>query len=109
MPLAGIRSVLLTGPTSGLPGGNFEAFATSTVALRALDLVVFSPHERDDAGAMLRADALVTLPGWEDSPACRIEATFAEALGKPVVSLGYMLTKENTADPRTFVMLASAS
>lgn len=114
--LATIGTVYLSGPMTGYPRWNFDAFEAGAVALRSLGLTVLSPHEKDlDAGfdpnsdgegfdlraalawdveAVAKSDAVVVLPGWEDSPGCAIEVTVAEALGKPVVTLATALRRD---------------
>lgn len=105
--------VYLSGPMTGLPEWNFPAFDDAAKRLRAGGLAVLSPAEKDleggfdpasdgegfdlraalewDVAAVLAADAVVVLPGWEDSAGCVVEVLTAEALGKPVVALDTML------------------
>lgn len=101
--------VYLSGPMTGLPEWNFPAFEAAASALRALGLTVLSPHEKDladgfdpsgdgagfdlraalewDVAAVLDSDAVVLLPGWEDSPGCAVEVLTAKSLGIPVLRL----------------------
>jgi len=85
--------IYLSGPISGLPDLNRPAFAQAASHLRALGWLVVSPHElehrhgrtwvdymREDLAAMMTADALLMLPGWEDSRGARLELTLARDL-----------------------------
>ena len=75
------KRVYLSGPMSGLPEMNFPAFNAAAYQLRAMGLDVVNPAEINPDGAMtweqcMRSDikalcdcnALVMLPGWEQSP-----------------------------------------
>lgn len=105
----GTLVVYLSGPMTGYPKWNFPAFAEGAARLRERGLAVLSPAEKDleagfdpasdgedfdlraalewDVAAVLRADAVVTLPGWEDSPGCLVEVLTAEGMGRPVYTL----------------------
>lgn len=119
MTLAGLLggtatpTIYLSGPMTGLPDFNFPAFEEATAQLRALRIVVLSPHEHDldggfdpasdgndfdlraalewDIEAVLRSDAVVVLPGWEDSPGCAVEVSVAAAMDIPVVPIDKVL------------------
>ncbi len=86
----------LSGPMSGLPGCNYEAFAEAALALRLSGCEnIVSPHEirplvaaptwedhmRADLSALLECDTIVLLPGWQSSRGARLELTVATALG----------------------------
>jgi len=107
--------VYLAGPMRGIAEFNFPAFREAAEALRGLGYEVFNPAERDESigftaegldgnedlaalgfnlrdalGADLdyvshKADAVVTLPGAENSSGARAEVATAKALGLPVV------------------------
>lgn len=92
--LAASSVLYLTGPRLGLPDLNRPAFERAARALRALGFAVLTPSADDteddvmaslsrDADALLGADAVVLLPGWESGPACRVEVALATALLKP--------------------------
>ena len=95
----------LSGPMTGLPGLNYAAFEVSAERLRSQGVQVISPHEitppgaspwsweahmRVDLAALLTADVIVMLPGWETSRGARLEKAVAEALGLVV---DYSLTE----------------
>jgi len=112
--------VYLAGPMRRYPEFNHPAFHQAARLLRAEGYEVFSPAEHDIAmgldvtgttgdpaelagfslrealGAGLawitaRADAVVTLPGWEASLGACAEVAAARALGLPVWELGPVL------------------
>ena len=95
----------ISGPMTGLPDLNYAAFQAAAERLRAQGVQVISPHEitppgagpwswaahmRVDLAALLTADLIVMLPGWETSRGARLEKTVAEALGLVV---DYSLTE----------------
>lgn len=86
----------LSGPMTGLPDLNYPAFEAAAERLRAQGVQVISPHEitppgagpwtwaqhmRVDLAALLTADVIVLLPGWEGSRGAQLEKTVADALG----------------------------
>lgn len=91
----------LSGPMTGLPELNYPAFVEATRYLRYLGHEVYSPAEwesRHNNGVFnlpiafadycyyicREADAVVVLPGWENSPGARAEVALAQAIRKPV-------------------------
>ncbi len=106
--LAGLK-VYLAGPMTGLPRWNFDAFAEAAAWLRARGAVVTSPHEIDladgfdpdsdgadfdlrralerDVEAVLAADVVALLPGWETSPGVMVEVLTAEGASIPYAPL----------------------
>lgn len=115
----GNPTVYLSGPMTGLPDFNFPAFEEATAALRAIGVVVLSPHEHDleggfdpssegedfdlraalewDVAAVIRSDAVVVLPGWQSSPGCTVEVAIAAAMDIPVVELDIVLGRKSAA------------
>ena len=95
----------LSGPMTGLPDNGYPAFQAAAERLRAQGVQVISPHEiippgagpwtwaqhmRVDLAALLTADVIVLLPGWETSRGAQLEKAVAEAIGTPV---DYSLTE----------------
>lgn len=96
--------VYLAGPMTGLPAWNFPAFDRAAAHGRSLGFDVVSPadldrdagfdpdHDADIAGGVLRdvvrrdldailsADAIALLPGWENSKGARAELFVAHWL-----------------------------
>lgn len=126
--------VYLAGPMRGLPEYNFPLFLKAATDLRLAGLEVFNPAEQDldrgfeyegttgfeplpTLGLDLReamaddmayisgvADAVVTLPGWEESPGASAEVALALALGLMVfeydsVMLAYARLVEKATRP----------
>lgn len=113
------RHVYVAGPMTGYPQHNFPAFHAATLDLRERGYDVTSPAELDlqagydpaheataeelaamldrDIDAVMAADAVVVLPGWDASIGVMMEVTLAEALGKPVIPLEQLL--RNPGDP----------
>lgn len=106
-----ISIVYLAGPMRGYPRNNVPAFRDAAKELRARGLEVVSPVELDeeegdnaesealtdaDYNRYLRRDivrlitddaqALVVLPGWEESRGASLETHVARELGMPVFS-----------------------
>ncbi len=96
-----ITTVYLSGPMTGLPGFNYEAFRDAADALRARGYFVLNPADdnggdttttefplslylRKDIHAVLCADAIVVLPGWQGSPGARLEVRVAQAIDIPI-------------------------
>jgi glycosyltransferase involved in cell wall biosynthesis len=92
-----VTTIYLSGPMTGLPDFNYPAFNTEAARLRGMGFSVINPAEapecdswvaymRNDLVHLLKwADALVYLPGWENSKGAGIEIYVAHALGLPVV------------------------
>lgn len=96
----------LAGPMRGIPEYNFPAFFKAAAELRMHGLDVWSPAEHDvnqdgfdpakdtaqpmkhymrrDLPAVLDADIVCVLPGWENSQGARLEVHVAQACGIPV-------------------------
>lgn len=102
--------VYLSGPMTGYPRWNFDAFEDAARRLRGTGLFeVISPHEKDlddgfdpttdgsdfdlraalqwDVDQCLSADGIVLLPGWQDSSGAVIEVIAVEAAGGTVMTL----------------------
>lgn len=85
--------IYVAGPMTGLPDFNFPAFNAAAAQLRALGYDVENPAENPEppCGSWLaymrmaivqvaKCDALVLLPGWEQSKGARVEFQLAVGL-----------------------------
>lgn len=95
-----MKRCYIAGPMSNLPFLNFPAFHAAAAELRAAGFEVVNPAEiNTDPGALwsdcMRADiaqlvtceALVVLPGHENSRGANLEKHIATQLGMPVIPL----------------------
>lgn len=98
----------LAGPMTGLPNHNFDLFEKVADALRAKGLDVLAPHDKNkhlaegereqmgrnhwirlDLRDLLKCDALILLPGWENSAGARRELDIALDLSYEVWVLNH--------------------
>jgi len=98
--MVGINKVYLSGRMTGVENHNFPAFHEATRKLRNMGFTVFNPAETDngdtsqsweyymkiDVQEVAKSDAVVVLPGWEDSRGAREEVKLADLLKIPVFS-----------------------
>lgn len=91
----------VSGPMTGHPNFNYDAFDAAAAQLRELGFRVFNPTEqfagdqelsydeylRHDVKVLQLVTAVVMLPGWEKSAGARFEVALATALGAYCVSL----------------------
>ena len=87
--------IYLAGPMTGLPEFNRPAFFAEAKRLRAQGHKVLNPAEhfggdtslpwqaymREGIAAVLMAECVRVLPGWENSKGARLEVAVAEAIG----------------------------
>ena len=106
--------VYLAGPMRGYPEYNFPAFHAAAKELRERGYKVWSPAERDEAEgfnpktdvahslkyymrfdlpAVLDADAVVVLPGWEKSVGANLEVHVARTCSMPVLTVEEVLAR----------------
>ena len=90
--------VYISGPMSGKPDSNYQAFMAVSRRLREQGLEVICPAEsfggnqdlpktaymRHDFECVLKADALVRLPGWQESEGALAEVEMARLIGIPI-------------------------
>jgi hypothetical protein len=87
--------IYISGPISGKPDGNKPAFEHAAELIRSHGHDPVNPHDvcanigkdalwhdymRKDIKALLDCDAIVMLPGWEDSRGACLEHLIAEEL-----------------------------
>jgi hypothetical protein len=91
---------------TGMPNYNYDAFDDAAQYLRDLGYFVFNPAEtfggdttrerhhymREDIQALLHADAVVLLPGWEGSSGVAVELVVANELQMPIYELHDLFT-----------------
>lgn len=101
-----MNTYYLSGKMSGEPNYNFDLFNEVAADLRKTGAKVINPAENFDGNQdlprvtymslairqALDSDVIVLLPGWEDSPGARLEATVAKEAGK---QLGLVYWDEN--------------
>lgn len=89
--------IYVSGPMTGRPEWNYPAFREAALCLRENGHIVLNPAETAggstrltrtqflyiDVGYVQAADALVMLPGWENSKGALLELHIATALEKP--------------------------
>lgn len=93
--------IYISGPIAGYPGDNRTAFDTAAAALTGVGHLTINPFEvpvgvehptwadylRADLRALLFAEGVATLPGWQESRGASLEVHVAKALGIPVKPL----------------------
>lgn len=102
------RKVYVSGPMTGYPDLNFQAFKAATQVLRDHGYEVVCPTEvnpdprthrhecmRNDVRALAGCDAIALLPGWERSHGARLEVEVALGTGMLI------------ADVNTLVLIAT--
>lgn len=111
-----VSSVYLSGPMRGHPDFNFPAFLEADKRLTEDGYTVHNPAVRDlkagfdpiageyadpeygvrnafrwDVESILNSDAVVVLPGWQDSAGAQLEVTIARAIGIPALEYPSLL------------------
>lgn len=89
--------IYLSGPMTGYPGWNYPAFQAASAYLRQRDFEVTNPAEvvsdpnqpwavlmAETLRSLLAVDAVVLLPGWEQSKGVNLELAVATRLELPV-------------------------
>lgn len=108
-----MRTIYISGPMRGYAEFNFPAFSKAAKSLRDKGFDVISPAEsfggrtdlaaedylRKDVGDLLTVDAVVVLPGWQNSVGVMVELTVAAALRIPVYELDSFLHFSDGAVP----------
>lgn len=91
--------IYVSGPMTGLPNHNREAFNAEAEALRAQGFIVINPaenglpttaswqeHMRVDVRALTHCHRIHLLPGWEGSSGAMLEVRIAHALGMKITN-----------------------
>lgn len=110
-----VKSVYISGPMTGIPEGNRQAFSDATEKIRDLDLgiEIVNPSELDAASGLsseelakvesgdiewgellkrdlehvLAVDAVIAIEGWQQSRGAKLEIFLAASLSKPVFGI----------------------
>jgi len=102
--------VYVSGPMTGLPELNFDAFARAAQALRAAGYDVVNPavlnapdvgwHEclKVDIQALCLCNALALLPGWTRSKGSHLELQIAHRLGYEIGTVDEFLAAADRPD-----------
>lgn len=98
-PICGdLKNVYISGPMTGIPDLNRDAFAWAEAQVTAAGLAPVNPHTlcdpswdwnrcmRADVAALCACDALLLLPGWEKSSGAQLELHIAHRLGIQVLT-----------------------
>jgi hypothetical protein len=99
-----MTTLYISGPMTGLPDFNYPAFNETAHQLEAAGFVVINPAdapERDNwleyrrhaLTLLAQADAICSLPGWENSRGACIEHAIMSLLGLPARPLSYWLQR----------------
>lgn len=99
-----IRRVYISGPITGQPNLNREAFSAAEAALRMQGFDPVDPHNngldpdspwkqhmRADIKLLMDCDALVWLEGWQHSRGARLEIKLAYSLEIPALALADLM------------------
>lgn len=98
--------VYLSGPMTGLPNFNYDAFNAAAAQLRAAGFHVENPAEnphpecrswqaymRLAVAQLATCDRIVVLPGWSYCKGAKLEVAIGTALGMSVCDLEHELTR----------------
>lgn len=104
-----MRRIYIAGPMSGLPELNFPAFHAAAKALREQGHHVENPAEinadpkaqwldcmRTDIARLVTCDAVLMLPGWQNSRGALVEHGLAVGLGLEVMSMRDAVIRRRT-------------
>ena len=93
------KTVYISGPMTGMPDLNRCAFTFAEGRILAHGMKPVNPHTlcdpswdwnkcmRADVTALCACDALLLLPGWENSKGAKAEKAAADALGLEIIIL----------------------
>lgn len=93
-----MKTIYISGPMTGRPNLNFDAFNAEAARLRALGYTVVNPAEinpdssmswhdcmRADIRALMDCDTVATLPGWLESSGAHLEVHIGHRVGMCIV------------------------
>jgi hypothetical protein len=96
-----VKRIYISGPMTGRPGLNFNAFHAAAAVLRQYGHEVINPADlnpdpgmswgecmRKDIAALVTCDEIVMLPGWQESRGASLEHDIATRLGMRVREMG---------------------
>ena len=104
--------IYLAGPMRGYPDFNYPAFHEAAAELRGVGYSVFNPAEAFDGDQSLppstylrhdfeeivqNSEAMVLLPGWQESAGARVEVQIARAIQLPVYEYDYFYADRTDA------------
>lgn len=94
------KAVYLSGPMSGLPDFNKQAFMNAEARLNAAGIKVVNPvkngvpadaewseHMRADISMLMTCAQIAMLPGWQNSKGAKLELHIAKQLGIAVTTV----------------------
>lgn len=96
--------IYLSGPMTGLPGLNAEAFDAHETTLRDLGHEVVNPAKlnepgtpwqlcmRVDLAVMLGCEIVATLEGWDKSRGAQLEVSTARYVGIPIINVSELIS-----------------
>lgn len=98
---SGQQKVFISGPMTGLPNYNYDAFNAAADKLRTLGYEVENPASNPEQPSwegymrlaliqLLQSDIVAQLPGWENSRGARMEHDVADELGIPCMPVEAM-------------------
>lgn len=97
-----LKHPYISGPMSGIPALNRQAFDTVEVGLISEGIHAFNPISNnrklgdkalyneylgEDLKHLLKCDSIILLPGWKNSKGCSVEYAVAKTLGMVIISL----------------------
>jgi Domain of unknown function (DUF4406) len=98
-----MKTIYISGPITNIEGGNQQAFAAATDLLNELGYAAINPHQlftnidttdfewedymRGCIVALMQANEVVTIDGWEQSRGAIIEVDLARKLNIPVTHI----------------------
>ena len=101
-----VEKLYASGPMTGYPKYNYDAFEEATDQLRGVGYDVFSPHEvkggddwswadymRADIPGGLGAQGIAVLEGWQESRGATAEVNLGHMLGIYVLHKGLWLSQ----------------